>query len=481
MTYNELKIKIDIIIKNFHTDFDFTEVEKSLQQVTGEFIAYQLENLLAELLVNPNFLRLLKVIAGKKGMHYKGCKPITLKVFNGFSITCNSPYFYKKIQKKCGRKRKKRKKGNNIDAHLGLVFLGFVDKFSNYFASYVAQMSLLCPSFAVCKRILEENGTKVDVKTLRKICRDIGMLGCENRGLSMLAPDEKIIGCTMQISIDGGRIRERKRKRGRKSNHLKRQGYSAEWREPKLFTIYMLDENGEKYKDFTPIHDATMEDADGVFELIDKYLKNIDFCKIQNLVFCADGARWIWDRVEQITKNISAQVSIYQVLDYTHACQALGRIMALMPAKYANNKDNMKQWKTFLWAGKLEAIHEQIKSNISNIKSKSGLKKWSNYFEKNKKRIQYSTFKKKNIPTGSGSVESAIRRVINLRLKSAGTFWIKEMAEIFLFLRSALICGRWSILMNNIKNRTMKHVNVQLMKDIYYSTGEYQPSSRACA
>jgi hypothetical protein len=33
------------------------------------------------------------------------------------------------------------------------------------------------------------------------------------------------------------------------------------------------------------------------------------------------------------------------------------------------------------------------------------------------------------------SVESAIRRVINLRLKAPGTFWTAAMGECFLFLR----------------------------------------------
>ncbi|CAK0772574.1 hypothetical protein CCP4SC76_5580019 [Gammaproteobacteria bacterium] len=44
-------------------------------------------------------------------------------------------------------------------------------------------------------------------------------------------------------------------------------------------------------------------------------------------------------------------------------------------------------------------------------------------------------------------VESAIRRVINLRLKAPGTFWLKKMVECFLFLRSQLISGRWEIFM----------------------------------
>jgi hypothetical protein len=91
-------------------------------------------------------------------------------------------------------------------------------------------------------------------------------------------------------------------------------------------------------------------------------------------------------------------------------------------------------------------------------KAKQGqaLKKWRNYFSENRKRMQYAEFKKTGLPCGSGHVESAIRRVVNLRLKSRGIFWKKEMAECFLFLRSQLLSGRWKIFMGNLTALTRR-------------------------
>jgi hypothetical protein len=40
--------------------------------------------------------------------------------------------------------------------------------------------------------------------------------------------------------------------------------------------------------------------------------------------------------------------------------------------------------------------------------------------------------------------------VINLRIKSCGTFWKIERAEIMLYLRSILLCGRWNTMLNNL-------------------------------
>jgi len=46
------------------------------------------------------------------------------------------------------------------------------------------------------------------------------------------------------------------------------------------------------------------------------------------------------------------------------------------------------------------------------------------------------------LPTGSGSIESAIRRVINLRVKGAGMFWKRQNAENIIFLRSLVLTGK---------------------------------------
>lgn len=50
--------------------------------------------------------------------------------------------------------------------------------------------------------------------------------------------------------------------------------------------------------------------------------------------------------------------------------------------------------------------------------------------------------------TGSvGAIESAIRRVINLRLKGNGVYWKEENAEGMLVLRAAALTGRWQVTM----------------------------------
>jgi hypothetical protein len=46
------------------------------------------------------------------------------------------------------------------------------------------------------------------------------------------------------------------------------------------------------------------------------------------------------------------------------------------------------------------------------------------------------------MPIGSGAIESAVRRVINLRVKSNGMYWLRENAETMIRLRSWIKAGR---------------------------------------
>ena len=65
-----------------------------------------------------------------------------------------------------------------------------------------------------------------------------------------------------------------------------------------------------------------------------------------------------------------------------------------------------------------------------------------NYFHNNTTRMNYCQMHLEQLPLGSGAMESAIRRVINLRLKGAGIFWHEDSANALLMLRSYYKAGR---------------------------------------
>ncbi len=89
------------------------------------------------------------------------------------------------------------------------------------------QMSLLCPSYEVACTVLKGRGIELNVKTLRRLCGLAGTHEINLRARISLNGEENLHGYTLVVSVDGGRLRERKRKRGRKAKKLKRQGYAS--------------------------------------------------------------------------------------------------------------------------------------------------------------------------------------------------------------------------------------------------------------
>ena len=65
------------------------------------------------------------------------------------------------------------------------------------------------------------------------------------------------------------------------------------------------------------------------------------------------------------------------------------------------------------------------------------------FLRQHEPHLRYDWFGYRGRPLGSGAIESAMRRVINLRLKGNGIYWREENAEGMLVLRAAALTGRW--------------------------------------
>ncbi len=57
--------------------------------------------------------------------------------------------------------------------------------------------------------------------------------------------------------------------------------------------------------------------------------------------------------------------------------------------------------------------------------------------------LDYDEMQERGLPIGSGAIESAVRRVVNQRLKGNGLMWCEGNAEGMLLLRAAALTGRW--------------------------------------
>jgi len=457
-----LEVKLGEWANRLRQESDAAQLEGALIEEVDKLCARLLEHLLNEQLGDVDWLADLKRLGGRLGLRFKEYRWITVRLCHGQCVRLRTPYFVK-----ARAKRGRKKRGpNGRGTHLGLDVLGFMGRCSARLVSEVVELALLCPSLDVAHRVLARRGIELDVKTLRRLCRDLAERGLRHRGTISLSGTEELSGRTLVIGIDGGRVRERRRKRGRKKAGQKRQGYHTDWKEPKLFTIYLVDAQGQTVKEFAPLHDATLENHEGLFAILDEYLQALDLAALDKVVFCGDGAPWIWSGVEALCERYEwPHENVYQVLDYTHAKQNLQELVELLPARLKDAGSVAKRWKERLWKGDLEGLYNSLRQILTGRKKTQALKKWRDYFQSNAQRMQYERFRGARVPCGSGCVESAIRRVINLRLKAPGTFWTRQMAECFLFLRSQLLSGRWDIFMHKVACLTR-----QLMEPLYGSS-----------
>jgi len=65
------------------------------------------------------------------------------------------------------------------------------------------------------------------------------------------------------------------------------------------------------------------------------------------------------------------------------------------------------------------------------------------YFETNRRRMDYPSYRRRRMHIGSGVVEAACKHVVGARCKRAGMRWTATGAETVLALRTQLLNDRW--------------------------------------
>jgi hypothetical protein len=255
-------------------------------------------------------------------------------------------------------------------------------------------------------------------------------------------------GQKVAVSTDGGRTRHRHYRPGKRKANGHR-NYDAPWQEPKLLTIYVFNTKGEIDSTFCPIYDGTLKDCEGIFEMLLGYLRALGIHQAKELVFVADGAKWIWERVDQLIQCCGIDESkVTQVVDWYHAVEKLNTISGIPRNWRKGDKQKwIKKAKLLLYAGKSDELVEHIESLATGRRAKQ-VRSHKDYFVRNKIRMRYQWFIDRKIPIGSGAMESAVRRILNLRMKSNAKFWLDINAEGMIMLRSYLKAGRYDDLID---------------------------------
>ncbi len=224
----------------------------------------------------------------------------------------------------------------------------------------------------------------------------------------------------------------------------------SEWKEIKLARIfhsgqhYELNANRKWIKESLYVsHFGSSEDFISKLEPVsDEYDKLGD-----RLVFVNDGAKWIWKWVEE------SYPSSIQVLDYYHAAEYLGDFARAAFRDKNKRTDWVSQQKLLLLNDGVNKVIANVKAiECRSVKRKEAKNKLLTYYENNKERMKYKTYKERGILIGSGPIESAHRTVIQKRLKQSGQRWTIKGAQFVANLRVANMSGLWNKVVDLIKN-----------------------------
>ena len=107
-----------------------------------------------------------------------------------------------------------------------------------------------------------KTGTPLDVKTVRSIAYRYARRAraVQQAGRVPLGPS--VHGRRVVVSLDGGRLRVRRKKRGPRTRK-NRPRYHTDWREPKLLIFYVVDPDGRPSQQWAPIIDGTLKGRTG--------------------------------------------------------------------------------------------------------------------------------------------------------------------------------------------------------------------------
>ncbi len=423
---------------------NFAEYEQNVYEKYQEMAEREIIAKLNSLLSNAVFLKILKQWGTQCACRFLEYREITIRLKSGRQWEVLSPVFLRAQPKKKRGRSPKRQKG--ALRHLGLELLGIIKRTSPALIEICVSMAVLCPSFEVAANALRGLGIAMNEHLLQNITLRFAGLAKNARIECNGDAVWQKHGIKILICVDGGRIRERRLKRGKRKKGQKRQGYHTDWFEPRLLTISQFDEDGKKIKSVSPILDGSCGSLDDFFELLKEYLLWINLDEASEIIFCADGGNGIWPRIDKLISELGLS-SAKRILDYTHAKQNISIVKKLISdALKLSDKESRRlstQVRELLWNGNINGIADLVRGKLAGKRKapKAALKKLNEYFGDHS-RFQYKTFRDNGLPTGSGTVESAIRRVINLRIKGTGLFWKREHAENIIFLRSLVLTGK---------------------------------------
>jgi hypothetical protein len=395
---------------------------------------------------------------------HKGLRTTSVLLLGGTRLIIETPYLREDRRGRRGRRRGKRG-SHGTGCYPVLACLGIADRVSPASRSEIALHVVQAASYSEAAQMLSRRGFACDVSSLVRIATATAEASIHLRDVALEAalrlpvpPDGPLAGKRVRVSLDGGRVRTRRTHRGRKTARG-RHGFATPWREPRVLVIDILDEQGRPDRLRLPLYDVLLGDAEAIWALLIGYLRLLGAAYANVVEFIADGAEWMWKRVGRLSALAEIPAAkVVEVLDFYHASQYLSETIAT--CHHMSKTQRQALYKGLRHALRytpegVEVVQEALRALATTRRSKA-ITRALHYVETHAHRMRYAMLEAHKLPIGSGQVESAVRRVVNLRFKAPGSFWRETTVSGLMHLRAAFKAGRWDEIMQGVLTGTFQ-------------------------
>src|SRR5262245_12260367 len=383
----------------------------------------------------------------QRGVHNDGWGEVWVHTLGGHHVHLKTPYARSLDKGQEGLQQKRHQHGTGL--YPVLRRLGIVGRATPRLLADANRHLADGPSGAEAVERFASREIRLTQKPMWGLVRDFASIALWQRQVAAMHLEQvpvldpaPLAGKRVVVGLDGGRLRLRIDQSGAGQTPTRK--YTTEQCEPKLFAIYTIDPQGKKERQGDVFYDGTVQSADYLFLLLKLRLKQLGIPQAQALVIIGDGAGWIWNRVPDLRASLGlADLRVVEIVDWAHAAEKL------MPAAKAAFQEPQQQQHWFkrmrilLKQGDVSAILTALEALEQRHDQDEAIRTAIHYFATHQGRMHYGQWRAEGFPLGSGSIESGVRRIVNLRLKGASLFWRPEHAEEILYLRCQIKSGRW--------------------------------------
>lgn len=216
-----------------------------------------------------------------------------------------------------------------------------------------------------------------------------------------------------------------------------------DWKECKTFMLFETEQiSEEEHRLKNKFYYSTMKDASEIKRQLKFNLEK--YCKKDEvkIVCIGDGAKWIWNMMDELFHKKIYPSGIIGIIDWYHSLEKIGDIKDEIFFGKEEGIRFYEECKKYLKKGNIEIIEQilvELRDKQKSQQNKEFVDEKLKYFMANKEKMRYEKYKKEGICIGSGAIESANKYVVQRRLKLQGMKWNEDNANYMAHLRAEYI------------------------------------------